>query len=76
MSFSLADLFKVKSVESITGKLNSTVSELEAHAAEQAAKAAAQKALAVTAQVAAQAHTAEHALATKIAGNIKSLLGA
>lgn len=64
-----------KSVETITAKLSATVSELEAHASDQLKKAEDQKALAVAAEYAHRAHTAEHELAKKVAGNIKALLG-
>lgn len=68
-------LFKNKTVESITAKLNSTVADLEVHAEEQLAKAYLKKAEAEAAHVAHEAHVAEHALATKVANNIKGLLG-
>ena len=71
MSFS-----KNKSVESITNKLSATVTELENHAKAQLDRAAAQKLVAQAAEAAHRAHTREHELALKVAGNIKALLGA
>ena len=75
MSLNLSDLFKVKSVESITAKLSSTVSALETHAEEQLAKASVKRAEAAAAAVAEKAHRAEHETAKKVAANIKNLLG-
>ncbi len=65
-----------KSVASITEGLNDTLAELEAHAEDQTAQAALQKAMAEQALSAADAHKVESELATRVAGNIKALLGA
>ena len=67
---------KSKSVDSILSSLTSTVAQLELHAEEQKVKASVQKAAAAAAELAHKAHVAEHDLAKKVAGNIKSLLGA
>lgn len=67
---------KSKSVDSILSSLTSTVAKLELHAEEQKVKAATQKAVASAAELAHKAHVAEADLAKKVAGNIKSLLGA
>lgn len=65
-----------KSVESITSKLTSTITELEQHAEDQLFRAAEQKAVAAAAALAHEAYKAEHELAKRVAGNIKALLGA
>lgn len=67
---------KSKSVETILGTLTGTVAELERHADDQLVKAHAQSEAARLAQFAHDEHKAEHALAKKVAGNIKALLGA
>lgn len=64
-----------KSVASITAGLSDTLAELEAHAEDQTAQAAFQKAMAERALRTADEHKAESELATKVAGNIKALLG-
>lgn len=64
-----------KSVETITAKLADTVRELEAHAEAQLNNAQVKKAEAAAARLAHEAYVAEHELATKVAGNIKKLLG-
>jgi hypothetical protein len=65
-----------KSVASITEGLSDTLAELEAHAEDQRTQAAFQKAMAERALTVADEHKAESELATKVAGNIKALLGA
>ena len=65
-----------KSVASITAGLGDTLAELEAHAEHQTAQAAFQKAMAERALCVAAEHTAESELATKVAGNVRALLGA
>lgn len=64
-----------KSVASITAGLSDTLTELEAHAENQTRQAAFQKSMAEHALRAADEHEAESELATKVAGNIKTLLG-
>lgn len=67
---------KPKSVETITAKLHSTVAELEAHADDQLAKAQAQLDAITAATSAHHAYKDEHKRATRVAANIKDLLGA
>lgn len=64
-----------KTVATITEGLSDTLAELEAHAEDQTTKAAFQKAMAERALRVADEHKAESELATKVAGNIKALLG-
>jgi hypothetical protein len=64
-----------KTVASITEGLNGTLAELEQHAEHQVAQANFQKSVAQRALAAADEHAAESALATKVAGNIRALLG-
>lgn len=64
------------SVAEITSKLSNTVVELESHAERQAAQANFQREMAERSLIAADEATAEAELAVKVAGNIKSLLGA
>lgn len=65
-----------RSVASITAGLSDTLAELEAHADDQTTQAEAQRQMAEYALAAAEKHKAESELATKVAGNIKALLGA
>jgi hypothetical protein len=64
-----------KSVASITAHLHDTVAELEAHMSTQYAKAADKSAAAAKALKERVAHEEEAAAASKVAQNIKALLG-
>ena len=64
-----------KSVASITEGLSDTLTELEAHAEDQAAQVSFQNSVAEQARKAALAHEQEHDKALKVAANIRTLLG-
>jgi hypothetical protein len=66
---------KPKNVETITAKLHDTVAELERHAEDQLLEADYQLVRRDAANLAHEVHKAEHALAKRVAGNIKTLLG-
>lgn len=63
-----------KTVASITAGLSDTVADLETLAAGEAQSASLRREVAAQALAAADAHDAESALATKVAGNIRALL--